>query len=1082
MTRRDDRRARRMCAAVGVCALLACAGQSLGQADFYEGFDDNGSTNSGQDGPSNLIARGWIFRNQSQPEGAHSWFDGYTSDQWPRPQAGEGYLAVDSLSTDYFGGKVSNWAILPAVPGQIAGDVLTFYALDLGGNNVNRLQVRYSPSGGTGTGSGAEGVGDFTTVLLDLNPIPADGWNKYTVTLPGTGRVALRYYIGSACNWGCFSSYTGLDSLSVGDEPPPACNMPPVPAAGETVVWTAADSPYEICENISIPPNSKIIVESGVEAHFDQGTQLVVGGTLEVQGAPGDLARFTYPSVFPPMIEVTGGAVDASFAEFDGQFRAKTGEITLTGCEFRGNGVLIGDELQESAAHIVLEGCLFDGVSATISDGLVEMRANTFLNANCWLLRGYSIVEDGNTFDGGRLTITREDTTQPFYVDGVHASGYFEAAPLQLEGGNFLIGQDIDLENNLYPMLVRGGLAPGSNVPTSGNSINVIDVGSGGFAGVGRWPDFGVPYRITEPGPGEGGSIFIDPGVVVESVDGGGLALVSGRRLVADGTPEEPITFRAVSNQWQGLIYHVNSTAGPRLEYCTIEDARFGVISTDNHLYVDNCTFLGNSVGANCNTYGSIFFRKSLFTANQAGVAMTDLGTPLLLSFTNPNAFEGNSAAIDAFEFGSAADANLVWWGHPTGPQHPQNPDGQGDPIIGDGAAGVSIFPFLTERPDFANTPPVVRMTEPGLTWRGSTSTDHLLEAGDKYILRWDADDDGSITSQRIEFSPDGHYDSRFDVLVDNIPGDARTWEITVPEPGFAVTNQPQFIRIVAVDDAGQEAWDQVRLTVPSGRLSGNIEITTDLSGQTFYAGQPFPTVDWTGSVNDFPTVEPYIILESDGSAIAGLNIGGDGQFFGDIPNISTDTARLAVRASNNSNDVVWFFADGYFSIRHDPRLGLVPPTVVMSSPTHGASFTGGGVVPIRWTASDDEALYGFDVQASYDGGRTFHTVVMDLPASARSYDWRLPASDGIDDVRVRVIARDIRFQNSSDGAESSFAILPGDGCAADFNGDGAVDTRDVIAFLNAWTAGDDRADVNGDGTIDTRDVLGFLNLWNLGC
>ena len=55
-------------------------------------------------------------------------------------------------------------------------------------------------------------------------------------------------------------------------------------------------------------------------------------------------------------------------------------------------------------------------------------------------------------------------------------------------------------------------------------------------------------------------------------------------------------------------------------------------------------------------------------------------------------------------------------------------------------------------------------------------------------------------------------------------------------------------------------------------------------------------------------------------------------------------------------------------------------------------------------------------------------------------------------------------------------------GCPGDFNGDGLVNTLDVIAFLNAWAADDDSADMNADGVIDTRDVLAFLNLWGAGC
>ncbi len=56
------------------------------------------------------------------------------------------------------------------------------------------------------------------------------------------------------------------------------------------------------------------------------------------------------------------------------------------------------------------------------------------------------------------------------------------------------------------------------------------------------------------------------------------------------------------------------------------------------------------------------------------------------------------------------------------------------------------------------------------------------------------------------------------------------------------------------------------------------------------------------------------------------------------------------------------------------------------------------------------------------------------------------------------------------------------EGCAADFNGDGMADTRDFIAYLNAWVAGDDRADFDANGIVDTRDFIAFLNAWSAGC
>jgi hypothetical protein len=54
--------------------------------------------------------------------------------------------------------------------------------------------------------------------------------------------------------------------------------------------------------------------------------------------------------------------------------------------------------------------------------------------------------------------------------------------------------------------------------------------------------------------------------------------------------------------------------------------------------------------------------------------------------------------------------------------------------------------------------------------------------------------------------------------------------------------------------------------------------------------------------------------------------------------------------------------------------------------------------------------------------------------------------------------------------------------CDVDMNGDGFVNTSDVIVFLNLWVAGDDQADFNDDGTVNTIDFIAFLNDWAAGC
>ena len=59
---------------------------------------------------------------------------------------------------------------------------------------------------------------------------------------------------------------------------------------------------------------------------------------------------------------------------------------------------------------------------------------------------------------------------------------------------------------------------------------------------------------------------------------------------------------------------------------------------------------------------------------------------------------------------------------------------------------------------------------------------------------------------------------------------------------------------------------------------------------------------------------------------------------------------------------------------------------VLVSAPADGAAFSGGSIVPIRWSASDDEALHAFDIQASYDGGRTFHAGQVNVEVLNRSF------------------------------------------------------------------------------------------------
>ncbi|MBK8268776.1 MAG: hypothetical protein IPK83_10930 [Planctomycetes bacterium] len=386
------------------------------------------------------------------------------------------------------------------------------------------------------------------------------------------------------------------------------------------------------------------------------------------------------------------------------------------------------------------------------------------------------------------------------------------------------------------------------------------------------------------------------------------------------------------------------------------------------------------------------------------------------------------------------------------GPVSPTNPGGTGQSAT----EGVDVLPCLTAPVNFDDHPPVVFVKQIARSRR--------LRLGTKIILHGDARDDGAIVSQRLEHVPTYGFGVPVTVIP-NIPTTARSVELTLTPDGPA----RQVYRIVTVDDVGQEGFDDFVMEIGEDQAL-NVEFLTDLSGG-YRVGENFDVETSLGVTAD--AVELHIDDMLDDVQPRGTL--GLEATFNVMPAVSTDLARYAV---------IWFgepHYSPYFSIRPQVGFGDEPPLVSVTSPMAGSSYSGGTSVPIRWTASDDQGLRSFDLQASYDAGESWHLFASELPGTAREFDWKLPASTGIADVRVRVIARDTRFQVSSDGTHRVFSILPGDWPPAaipgDIDGDGDVDSTDQVLFTGVLIGNNTdpdhvlRSDLSGDGIANGLDV-----------
>ncbi len=135
-------------------------------------------------------------------------------------------------------------------------------------------------------------------------------------------------------------------------------------------------------------------------------------------------------------------------------------------------------------------------------------------------------------------------------------------------------------------------------------------------------------------------------------------------------------------------------------------------------------------------------------------------------------------------------------------------------------------------------------------------------------------------------------------------------------------------------------------------------------------------------------------------------------------------------------------------------------------------TFTADFYASTNTIISPSDTLLGSRNYSSLGAGSTmnFGAHFLTLPCMAAN------------DYYIGVIVTVTGDADTSDNVDLDRTPIGVEFCVGDFNEDCAVNTLDVIAFLNAWSAGDMSADCSGDGVINTLDVICFLNAWTSGC
>lgn len=1034
-------------AALGFAALLLFASTATAQASFAEGFDQIGSSTA--TGPSALVSDGWIFRTQTVPATGVSW---YYSDTF-QPQAGTASLQVNSNAalTGSPPPIASHWLILPELPGVAAGDEVRFWTRNPWTTifPTSRIQVRLSTSYGTDTGSGPTAVGDFDTLVAEYPAVAGSPWTERVSTLPAGGRIALRYLLDPA-GVGTSGSFS-IDSLTVGT--PPAGPVP-LPLPGGTVTWSndiVIDSGLT-----TLPAGGTVVVDPGVSVRIETGSELRVEGTLIAQGTASSPIVITGDG--PSARLTVRGTLDAEqvslsavvHTERGGRTFVRSSQITNPG-QLESSSPLVPD-FGVRPAFISLEDCTIDQSGLLLSDAELLVADSTFAQGGMNLTRTLFHFSGVTLTDSPGYGMILSGEGAPAYLDDTSITNAVDAG-LYVRSGNVALGPNVVVQGNgVTAELFEGGFLPGAPLPTTGNLVDEVRVsGSGDRFFPAVWSDVGLPYRVEALYIARSGTLDVGPGVQVRLEPGAAIAS-DPSPFVARGSATAPIEFLPVdpANRWLSL------TLPDRLEFCEVSGAEVGASFPPafGSGFVDACRFDDNGTAI----FGAARVTNTTLTGNDVAIDGPDVG-----GSDGPNRFEGNGSGVV-----DSADATANWWGDASGPMSPANPLGQGDSA----AAGVPVLPFLTAAPDPTNAPPQVFVQRAA----------PILVPGQRILLNWTVENDGAITSQRILFSPWG---SAYQVVAADLPADQRSFEWTVPSVGVALFTEPSRLRIEVTDDAGQRAWDETEHSVPSGTLDVDLDFTTTLPAEV-PSNARISELCWTTASGLL--ADGYVFFEDtfDIEPLGGTTTSCLSAALS-TPAVSSDLARVLVSVRDGGTNRFEAFLTEPFAVRPALELGDSPPQVELVAPPPGTRVVAGADLDIEWTASDDQGLRNIAIQASYDDGESWHFIAETVDPILDQYTWSLAPGAEFAQVRLRVIATDLRFQRSSFTQPASFSIgMSGGGSSfrrGDANGNGDVDIADAVFVLASLfvpgaspTDCADAADANDDGALDVSDAVRLLS------
>ncbi len=235
----------------------------------------------------------------------------------------------------------------------------------------------------------------------------------------------------------------------------------------------------------------------------------------------------------------------------------------------------------------------------------------------------------------------------------------------------------------------------------------------------------------------------------------------------------------------------------------------------------------------------------------------------------------------------------------------------------------------------------------------------------------------------------------------------------TYPHTGLT-NGTTYYYRVCAIDKAGNMSTGATASAKPGPPPS--ITVTSPNGGESWTAGSAYQ-IKWssTGSPGTYVKIELYkggVLNRTITSSV----LTSTGSYNWTCPSTQASGADYKVKITSTTNSTYTDMSEGTFTI-----VGPPPPSITVTTPNGGESWTAGTTHPITWTYTGSPGTY-VKIEL-YKGGTPNKTIASSVLTSNKTYNWMIPSTQASgSDYTVKVTST----TNSAytDTSDSAFTIV----------------------------------------------------------